>query len=130
MRDPGQASGCIVEVAIESGWLVGFETESDHGARRLHCKIALGSSGYNVAFKPSVLKTGDGGERTGAADRVSGVKYFLDGIEYDTLMIGEPDEFALDDLGYGGKTITLAVELTDGTIVSYSLTYEITIVMP
>jgi len=131
MQQHDQMPTFVMGVAIDSGWLVNCEIEIDHGSRNIHCGIVLGSSGHNVIIKPGVFSIGGDGERAIASDRIAGIKYFLDGQEYDTRAIGgEPGEFSFYDLGYGGKLITIDAELTDGTVISYTLSYEIEIIEP
>jgi len=127
-HDPTRAY--VMGVEIDSGWLENCEVETDHDTRNIHCSIVLGSSGHNVIIRPDVFITGSNGERTNASAGIAGIKYLLDGQEYDTSANGEPGEFTFADLGYSGKLITIAAELTDGTIVSYTLSYEIEIIEP
>jgi len=123
-----------MEVGIGSGWLEGCEVEADHEAREIHCDIVLGSSGHNVIVTPRVFEVGPDGGRTDVSNAIAEIKYFLDGVEYDTLAVGEAGEFYCADLRHrgrdSGKQVTLTARMTDATVIEYSLSFEIIIIEP
>ena len=72
----------------------------------------------NIRFTPIVFSS-----------EIVNVTYFLDGVEYDTLAVGEFGTFCIFDL-YQSWEISMNIELSDGTVITHSFQYLIIVVEP
>jgi len=114
----------ITEVYVSSNRLEFYDFYDDH--------FFIALSGWdNVVFTPFVFVEDDIGGQTDVSEEIVEVKYYLCGVEYDTLQIGELGEFEFFDLlCNSGADIDISIELANGRVVLYSFTYELSVVQP
>ena len=81
----------------------------------------------DIMIHPEVFRVTEDGSKTCVTGEIQSIRFYLDGVEYDTLATGELGTFAGEDLMHG-SSLTIVVTLADGTVVMYEFTYDFSLV--
>jgi len=114
-----------MELEISSEYLV--EYYKDYETEKY---FVLLSGHSNIVALPDVFRLYPDGSRTSISGMVEDIKYFLDGVEYDTLAVGELGEIDWVETFLPSRVMTITAKLVDGTEISQSFTFDIYTVIP